>query len=158
MPLADCAEELEIGKELLRDYAMRGCPHDKGGRGKPNLFDPDEVTAWMKANGLTGLPGRPAMTDSPDIEAAKLREINLRCRKHEIHIAEREGQLIPTQDAKQWIGEHIAAAKGKFIGMGAALAPQLEGRDAAERQDIIDRRIREILDELSEESHRVGVR
>jgi hypothetical protein len=145
----ECSEELELPLELLRDYMTRGCPHDKGGRGKSNLLNADEVAAWMQSNNLTGEPGRPTDASSPDIKAARLRELNLRCRKHELDVAEREKRLLDVDAVKRWIGDHVTTAKNKLIGLGASITPQLEGRDAAERQTVIDARVTEILEELA---------
>jgi hypothetical protein len=144
-----CAEELNLSVELIRDYSMRGCPHTKGGPGKSNLYNPDEVAAWMVANKLTGKPGRPTDGDSDDIEAAKLREINLRCRKHELFIGQQERELVPAVDvAARWV-ELVTTAKNKLSGLGAGVAPQCEGHDAGTIQGIIESRVNEILVELS---------
>jgi hypothetical protein len=146
----ECAEELDLSLELIRDYMQRGCPHDKAGRrGHPNRLSPAEVTAWMKENHLTGKPGRPSEGDSPDLERANLRKANALAAKYEIQVKRELGQLAPVEEFRQWIGERITTAKNKFIGLGAAVAPLLEGRDAAERQTIIDARVFEILDELA---------
>jgi hypothetical protein len=157
-PLNECAEELGINKDLLRDYAMRGCPHDKGGKGKANRYDPDEVAAWMDENGLTGKPGRPADADSKDIEEAKLREINLRCRKHALDVAEREGELVPAAEVKQWIAEFVGGWKNRVLGLSAKLAQQMEGYDAAERHALLDQSHIELLNELSAAIAKLGVR
>lgn len=147
----ECADELDLSVELVRDYAMRGCPHDKGGRGKPNRFDADEVTAWMRENGYTGKPGRPA-EESPDIEKARLREINLRCRKHELDVAEREGSLLDANDVDRGRVSRIHIVKAKLMGLGAALAPSLYGRDAAEIQTIIEKATTDICEEFARPS------
>jgi len=102
----------------------------------------------MKAEGLTGKPGRPS-EESASIEEAKLREINLRCRKHELDVAEREGELVPLEDVRRDWSTKVTMAKNKLIGFGAAVVPHLQGRDAPEQQGIIDARITEILNELS---------
>ncbi len=143
----ECADELGLSVELVRDYMMRGCPHTKGGRGRPNKLDADEVAAWMKAEGLTGNPGRPT-EESPDIEAAKLREINLRCRKHELDVAEREHQLLPTEEVKQFVGEAISVFRNNWAGFAAGVVPQLQGRDAAEQQGILEKRSEEFFTSL----------
>jgi hypothetical protein len=147
----ECADELNLTIDQLRDYAGRGCPHTIGKPGKPHLWNPPEVAAWMQANSLTGKPGRPQTEESLDIQAARLRVLNLQARKHALDIQEREKQLVNVADVKQWIGERVTTAKNKLLGMGAALAPLLEGRDAAERQDIIDQRVTGILNELAAE-------
>lgn len=137
---AECAEELGVHEDTLKAYSREGCPHDKGGPGKPNLYDPDEVAAWMQANGKTGKPGRPASHESKDIEAAKLREINLRCRKHEIAIARDEELLVPVEEVRRFVGEMLIVFRNNSVGESAAVVPQLQGRDPAEQQAILESR------------------
>jgi hypothetical protein len=149
MTADECGDVLELSTELIRDYMGRGCPHDKGGPGKPNRLDPGEVTAWMRANKLTGKPGRPNEDDSPDLEKARLRKENALASKYELQVKREKGELVPVAEVQQWIGERNTTAKNKFIGLGASVTPLLEGRDAAERQGIIDARVIEILDELA---------
>lgn len=155
--IADLAEELDLAEDSIRRHIRRGAPHSK--RTNRLFFNVPEYRAWMESEGLTGERGRPSdHEDSPDLERAKLRKENALAARYELQVARERGQLVAINDVKQWVGEHVAAAKNKLIGVGAAITAQLEGRDAAERQDIIDRRIREILEELAEESDRVGDR
>jgi hypothetical protein len=146
----DCADELGLTIDQLRDYAARGCPHTTGKPGRPHLWNPGEVAKWMQEARLTGKPGRPPAEESASIEAARLRVLNFQARKHELDVQEREKQLVNVDEIKRWIADRVTTAKNKLLGVGAALAPLLEGRDTAERQGIIDARVNEILSELSE--------
>lgn len=151
MDAGQCADELDIRVGLLRDYVIKGAPHDKGGKGRPNKFDPAEVLTWMKSEGLTGKVGRPSLTqDSPDLEAARLRKENALAAKYELQVARERGLLVPADDVKRDWTSKVTTAKNKFVGMAAIITPLLEGRDAAERQTIIEGRIYEILTELSQ--------
>jgi hypothetical protein len=114
------------------------------------MLNSAEVAAWKRENGITGEPGRPSdATDSPDLEAARLRKENALAAKYELQVQRERGELVPVDEVKQWIGRHVTTAKNKLIGLGAGVTPLLEGRDAAERQSIIDARISEILNELA---------
>jgi hypothetical protein len=151
----DLAAELELDESTIMRHIRRGAPHSK--RANRLWFNVAEYRAWMAANGLTGERGKPSdHHDSPDLERARLRKENALASKYELQVQRERGELIPMADVRQWIAEHVQAAKSKLIGMGAALAPVLEGRDAAERQDIIEHRTREILEELAEASDRLG--
>ena len=81
------------------------------------------------------------------MERARLRKENALAAKYELQVQRERGELVPVEEVKRWIGQHVTAAKNKLIGFGAAVTPQLEGRDAAERHGIIDVRVIEILDE-----------
>jgi hypothetical protein len=143
----EVAAELDLSPETITGYKALGCPCER--RGRKDFFDPAEVLAWMKANGKTGDAHRPVEGNSEDFQKAKLRKENALAAKYELDVRDREGKSLPKSDVMRWIGENITAAKNKFIGLGAALAPLLEGRDAAERQSIIDDRVIEILNELA---------
>lgn len=146
----EVAEQLDIHPKTLLSWVRgKGCPADGGGaKGKPYFFDLAEVAAWMKESDITGAVGRPG-TASPDIEAARLRKENALAEKYEIQVAKEKGELVPIQDMRQWISEQFGVAKLRLIGIGAAVAPLMEGRDVAERQTLIDERINEVLTEIA---------
>jgi phage terminase Nu1 subunit (DNA packaging protein) len=143
----ELAAELDVHQETIGRYDRDGAPHER--RGRSNFYDPAEYHAWMRANSKSGEDGRPRAKSSPDLDAARLRKENALAAKYEMDVGERERALVPVADVKRWIGERVGATKNKLIGLGAAVTPQLEGLDAAERQAVIDGRVREILEELA---------
>ena len=143
----DIAALLDVHVESVGRYDRDGAPHER--RGNRNFYNEDEYRAWMASKGLTGKEGRPNEDDSPDLEKARLRKENALAAKYELQVKREKGELVPTEEVRRWIGEHVTTAKNKLIGLGAAVAPLLEGRDAAERQTIIDGRVSEILEELA---------
>jgi transposase-like protein len=146
----DIAGEHDVHPETVRRWVRDGCPASGGGRGKSLLMDSAEVGAWMKANGVTGEDGRRSYTpDSPDMEKARLRKENALAARYELQVQRERGELVAVEDVKRWIGQHVTAAKNKLIGLGAGVTPLLEGREAAERQTIIDGRVADILSELA---------
>lgn len=157
--ISELAEELDLNEESIRRHLRRvpAPPYSKESGPKGRLrFNAAEYQAWMDSQGLTGERGRPSEhADSPDLEKARLRKENALAAKYELQVQRERGELVPIQDVKQWIGEHVGATRSKLIGFGAAVTPQLEGRDAAERQDILESRIRDILDELTAEAGRL---
>lgn len=151
----ECSEELGIIPETLRRYVTEGCPHKR--RGRYNVYDTAKVSVWMKQNGKTGKVGRPIENDTPDIEAARLRKENALASKYELQVAREKRELFNASDVKSWIYEHIGSIRTRLNGLGDELSPALDGRDTAERVEIINGRIRELLEELSEEAKRMGV-
>lgn len=144
----DLATELGVHPESVGRYVRMGAPHTKTSKG--HLYDVAEFRGWMAENGLTGREGRPSETpDSPDLEKARLRKENALASKYELQVKRERAELVPIEDVKQWIGERVAAAKNRLVGLGASVTPHLEGRDTAERQAIIDDRVTEILTELA---------
>lgn len=147
-PILDAAAELGLSEDTVRRDVRRGAPHSR--RKNKIVLNVAEYRQWRADQGLTGERGRPPIyADSPDIEAARLRKENALAAKYELQVQRERGELVPVEEVKQWIGQHVTAAKNKLIGLGASITPQLEGRDAAERQTIIDARVTEILNELA---------
>ena len=146
-PILEAAEELNIAEETVRRDINRGAPHSRDG--KKIVLNVPEYRQWRESKGLKPEKGRPLEVDSPDLEKARLRKENALASKYELQVERERGILVPIEEVKQWIGQHVTAAKNKLIGMGAGVTPLLEGRDAAERQAIIDSRVNEILDELA---------
>jgi phage terminase Nu1 subunit (DNA packaging protein) len=147
----EAADQLDLGPTTLQNWVRLGCPHDvvKAKHGKSALrFDPDEVAAWMVANGKSGKRGRPAAPESEDLKAAKLRKERAMARKYELEVAEKEGQLIDAAAERQRDLAKIVAVRNRLCGLGATLAPQLEGLSGAERQTLIDEAVEAILKEF----------
>jgi hypothetical protein len=133
----ELAEELDLHSETVGRYDRMGAPYER--RGRCNYYNVAEYRGWMQAN----------INDSPDLEKARLRKENALAAKYELQVQRERGELIPVTDVKQWVGQHVTTAKNKLIGLGASVTPLLEGRDAAERQTLIDARVTEILNELA---------
>ena len=155
LTVSECADELGIAPELLQDYAMRGCPHDKGGRGRSNRFDAAEVAGWMRENGLTGRPGRP-VESSPDLDAARLRKENALAAKYEIQVSRERGDLVPLTEVQRFVGQTLRTLRNNLIGLPAEVTPYLVGRDAAEQQAILEDRIHERLDYVADQIETAG--
>lgn len=143
----ELADELDVHRQTIVDYDREGAPREK--RGRSYFYNAAEYLTWMRANGKTGKQGRPIEGDSPDLEAARLRKENALASKYELQVSRERAQLVPVEEVKRWINEHVASARNKFIGFGARLTPQLEGRDNAERQTLLDDGVNEILNELA---------
>ena len=144
----DLAGELDLHPDSIKRHHTRDNPPPHTRRGQKCLYNAGEYQAWMDAEGLTGERGAPGGGDSPDLDAARLRKENALANKYELQVAKETRELIPLAEVKQWIGEHIGRAKNRLIGMAAALAPRLEGQDAAERQQTIEQYIEQIVREI----------
>lgn len=144
----ELADEIDVHSETIGRYDREGAPHER--RGRANFYSAPEYRAWMAEHGKTGEQGRPSFAeDSPDMEAARLRKENALAAKYELQVQRERGELVPVEEVKRWVGEHVTRAKNRLIGLGSAIAPHLEGRDTAERQVIIETRVTEILNELA---------
>lgn len=148
LSVAEVAAQLDLAEETIYRDLRAGAPHVKRG-GRVSL-DIAAYAAWRKSRQRTGKRGRPAHADSDDIRQARLRKENALAAKYELQVARERGELVAIEDVRRRWGELITTARNRLLGLGAAISPQLEGRDAAERQSIIDSRVHEILNDLSE--------
>ena len=146
IPITDTAMELDLSEDTVRRDIKRGAPHSRH-KGRIELNVP-EYRAWRESKGLTGEPGRPVQGDSPTLEKVRIRKENALANKYELQVKREKGELVPLEEFKRWINEHITSAKNKLLGLGARVTPELEGLNGAERQSVIDQRVIEILGEL----------
>lgn len=143
----DVATEFDVSVRTVHEWISKGCPCTRKPRG--NLFNLGEVAKWKTDNHITGEPGRPAADTSPYIEAAKLRKENALASKYELQVARERGELVPLIDVKQQWAQKVTTAKSKLLGLPAAIAPRLEGLDAAAIQSELEKGVTEILNELA---------
>lgn len=66
----------------------------------------------------------------------------------EMDTAEKRRRLIPVEEIKVVMVRAATTFRNRVIGAGAAVTPSLEGRDAAERQTILDEYHGDILRQL----------
>ncbi len=145
---AEICDLFDITPQTLVRWVKQGCP--VSGAGSRRRFDGAEVAAWKKANPGLGVVGRPRTPISEAMAAAKLRKEEALATQHEIQVGRELGELVLAEDAKAAIVAQITGAKNKLMGLGAAIAPALEGMPTSAIQQIIETRISEILAQLGE--------
>jgi len=151
----EAAGELSIHPETLREFIRDGCPAEK--RGKEWRVDAPEVAAWMKANGHTGVQGRPWGTESsPDLDAARLRKENALASKYELQTARERGRLIEVESVQQWIIRNHISARNHLLGLPAKAVVLMAGRNAGEQQSILETLIREALETIANMADDLG--
>lgn len=151
------AAELGISESVIRDYVRLGCPCDRR-RGKPSMFAAAEVAAWMQSNNRTGRPGRPTLTGSEALDAAKLRKEVAMGRYYEIRNAKASGELIAIAEVQRLGAETLRLIISKLKGFGAALVPRIEGRQPHEQLAIVDEMLGRIVNETGSEMLTIGER
>jgi hypothetical protein len=152
----EISEVFSVHAKTVRQWVADKCPHSRK-KGVIYLND-GEVQHWLTSTGRKTTPGRPAEEKTPIPDDLGGDKDYWLARKYRRQCLEDEGLLVDLQDVRRWIHEHIGTAKKKLLGLGAALSPLMEGRDAAERQAAIDARVEEILNELSAAATDIGPR
>ncbi|MDP9175627.1 MAG: helix-turn-helix domain-containing protein [Planctomycetota bacterium] len=142
----EVADLLDVDRATVLRWCGEGLPHQK--RDKQNYYDVAEVQNWMKANGRTGDVGRPPETD-PDLVSLKIRKELALVTRYERENAIATGKLIDAAAEQIRDTQKITMVRNRLCGLGATLAPQLEGLDGAERQALIDQSIDDILEEFA---------
>lgn len=105
----------------------------------------------MKANRRTGEIGRPAEGLSVDFNhwhAVKEQALaEKRVRENQIA----EGKLIDAETERRRDVQKLTVLRSRLCSLGATISPQLEGLDAAGRQELIDKAVENILQQLAAE-------
>jgi phage terminase Nu1 subunit (DNA packaging protein) len=147
---AQIASILDVDAATVLRWCGEGLPHQKSTNRKTgNLYDLAEVRAWMESNRRSGAVGRPADEGTEDFAAwHTLKEKALALRRvRENEIA--DGKWIDRQAEERRDVQKLAVLRSSLCGMGATISPQLEGLNAAERQELIDRSVENILQQLA---------
>jgi len=145
----EVAELLDVDRATILRWSGEGLPHDKPQKKQAgNRYDVAEVAAWMKANNRTGEVGRPADSDSA-LVGHKTRKEKALADRYERENAVAAGLLIDAAAEQKRDIQKITLVRNRLCGLGAALSPQLEGLDGAQRQSAIDAAVEEILQEFS---------
>lgn len=144
----ELSDELDIRADSIARHHTRANPPPFSKDGRVYLYNVAEYRAWMDSEGLTGERGGDRGPTSPDIEEARLRKESALADKYELQVAREKRELIPANEVRQWIGEHIGRAKNKLIGMAASISPRLEGLNSSERQQEIERYIELVIRDI----------
>jgi phage terminase Nu1 subunit (DNA packaging protein) len=145
---ATVCDELDISKSTLQNYLARGCPYTKGGPRRQSRYDVAEVAAWMRANNLTGNPGRPPEASSPALDAARLRKENAMATNWELRNAEAQGLLVDANQVRERWVRRGTMLRNTLESAGGQLAPRLAGRDVAECRRVLNEFVQHALANL----------
>lgn len=136
--------------QTLRTWVGQGCPCVQQGQGQrvPWQFKTADVSHWLVRTAVekAGNKGQ-----STNLDGAKLRRLNALASMAELDLARRIGEIVPIAAVDEIVGEQHTSIKAKLLSMPSRAAPLLVTcKTVAEYRDILDRMIREILEELRE--------
>ena len=127
-------------------WAKAGCPCDKGNRRKPYMFDLEEVRAWLDEKGRTGLPGRPTTANKSELIKAQLQWTIERALKTRLERQALEATLHDADECRARRLRQIRAVKAAFLDLPRQVGPEVAGKRERDIIDLIDRRVRSILE------------
>jgi phage terminase Nu1 subunit (DNA packaging protein) len=146
----DICETFDVNERTVANWVKRKCPCDKGGKGRLRMFDEGEVAAWIKDNGLVGKVGKPSGPLGDQLAAAKIRKELALAEKHELAVTERKALLILKSEAEQLNVAKFTVIRNKLLGLPSSAAPALLGKSVEEIQQLLRKRVEEVLTELSQ--------
>lgn len=141
----EVAALLGCSHTTVRNMVTAGMPFVQEGDGKktPWLFDMAKVIAWKLDR------------DGPDstsnaLEEAKTRKMAAEASIQELKLANLRGEVVPIDAVKGQIDEQYSKVRTALLAMPTTLAPVLaKFDDPREVKEILEARIREILNELA---------
>ncbi|HHH27319.1 MAG TPA: hypothetical protein ENK57_03075 [Polyangiaceae bacterium] len=151
--LRKLAGALGLAPTTIRRYAARGLtvPAPSGG------WDVEATRTAIEQARASDTVGTASLKrgESPDILRLRARLLEERARLLELDRREREGELVPIEEVRRFVGGEIVAARTKILAAPQRLRqrfPELP-MAAIEHLDAI---LREALEELSEQDPEMG--
>jgi predicted transcriptional regulator len=136
------ARKLGISKATVSKYVHDGLPAERGG------FDVEKAQAWHD-EAVTRTKAGTAQTPAGRTADERYREA--KAGKMEKELAESLGELVPRADVTREWRLRVLQVKDHFLFLGREVAPQLVGLSVRQIQVEIDRRVFQILAQLSTE-------
>lgn len=152
------AKTLDVSVSALRGYISLGVPHDPGNRRKPARFDALEVREWMAERGLTGKPGRPALTGDEALDELKRQREAEMVKYYRLRNQRTQKELVPVAEVERLGAEVFRVLSAKLLGFAAAIVPRLEGRQPHEQMAVIDEGLRGIVEQFGRDISTVADR
>jgi hypothetical protein len=92
----------------------------KGGRGRPSLYDPAAVAAWVAARETNA-------ADSSSLEEARIRKELSQAALNEQRLAVMEGKLLPAEEVEKAWAREVAAVRTAIMATYATVARVRKG-------------------------------
>ncbi|MEM9302509.1 MAG: terminase small subunit [Pseudomonadota bacterium] len=145
--LSECAEFFGVQLNTIKAWVNKGAPViQRGGKGTPWKLDTVEVYEWREAAIREDALGS---IDFTDYEEARRRKIAAEAAMAELELMKARGELLVIEEVIADQAARDANMRARVLGIGAKIAPLIEGMSVNERRTEIDRACREALAELA---------
>lgn len=148
------AEIIGVSERTITTWQKNGLPiAEDGTRGNQNLYQTEEVIAWMIQRELTQ---RIEQFGGDEEEFFNYEKENARLTHHKANLAELEEsakrrELIPIGEVKEVEENIIAGGRAKLLAIPKKLAPRLLGlENLAQAEAVLSAGVREVAEELAE--------
>lgn len=123
--------------------------------GAPKIADPDLADQEWEANSRQAAPA--PLANVPDLAESNAMLMAAKARREcaladlaELELGERRGELVSTEDARSEVRDRYAIVRTRMLGVPSRVA-QLRPDLAAEVVPVLEKLIREALEELADE-------
>lgn len=128
-----------------------------------NREDVPEILRWV-AEHLRETSGGQKISAASPVAALKEKKLLAEIRKiealadgAEFDNRERDRLVIPADEVASIGARAFGVFKSAMMGLPSTIVPRLQGRDAAEQQDILETEIKNALSELADDLRKVGI-
>jgi hypothetical protein len=142
VPVNEAARRLGLtGGEVSRLHQLDGCP--KLVRSGRTMLKWPDFPRWRDAR--LKREGKPATLD-----ASRARRAAAQAELSEIEVAKARGEVLTIADLERIVAKDYGMVKAGLLSLPGRLAPEILGlRSILDAQAVVDRRVREIMAELS---------
>ena len=145
----DVCEAIDVDRRTIYGWIKRGLPSE--GEGKARRFNLGEVAAWMKANKLTGAPGRPQEPLSAELVAARTRKELALADLHEMQLGRMRECLVDASDVARANAMKYAVIREVLLNIPETASPMLVGLAIHEIERVLAEAVRDALGHLSKQ-------
>lgn len=133
------ASAFDVSLRTVQRWVAQGMPQKEGGE-----YDLLAIQAWR----LSKADQNPGDTEGWELTYRKYKALLA-----EIEYQKRIGDLIPKAEVVAGMIDRITAVKMQFLALPQRIAPQLEGLDVNQREELLRDRLEEIIQEFADGKH-----
>lgn len=147
--LIEVAGLLGVDRGTVYKWLQSGCPYVEKPvtkRGEGWKLDLAEVVRWREKRAAENAAGGSKI----DVDEAKRRKIAAEAALAELELAERRGEVVAIEDVVAVVSDQFTACRARLLSVAHKTGPLVAPvTDIVECVNLIDRAIREALDELA---------
>lgn len=145
----DLAALLGVNPATVQSWTEMGMPvAQRGGKGRPSLFDQAAVQAWLDARDEKA---KEAIAGSLNPAQERARRDRWTARLARQTYLVRKRVLLPADEVMKEVGSRIAAARAKFLSVPTSYADRIHRVATLEHVPGVERLLREMVREVLRE-------
>ncbi|PIQ86776.1 MAG: hypothetical protein COV74_03465 [Candidatus Omnitrophica bacterium CG11_big_fil_rev_8_21_14_0_20_45_26] len=138
--LVEVSKAFKVSYRNVQYWVLDGMPKTPDGH-----YDLNEIEIWR----ISKLQEKKGLKDPESIKWVD-RYRQFKALEAELDYKQKLATLVSREEIEQGRVQRILALKKAFLSLGKRIAPQAYGREIREIQDIVDKRVKQILSEFAE--------